>query len=220
MKEMGMGRTRLGRFAAVTVPATAMSLGLGYAIISGMVTATVSSAGGFDVGGTSARADGMKLSLNQVKEASSTADSSLANATNQESALVTLQDGYLDGMCLAANQDLPFIGTVGLKLRVPTGTVGVGDLNLNASQVDSAAAVLPSTTIGQSASEIGQTGQAAGNQGGFGLKTNATGAAGDAGATSNVRITNLAATAYELTLAQGLNASSLEIGVHPSAQSC
>lgn len=220
MKEKGMGRTRLGRFAAVTVPATAMSLGLGYAIVSGMVTATVSSADGFDVGGTSARADGMKLSLNQVKEAASAADGSEANANNQETALVTLQDGYLDGMCLAANQTLPFVGTVGLKLNVPTGTVGVGDLNLNASAVDTGQANLPSTTIGQAAGEIGQTGQLAGNSGGFGLKTNAAAVAGDSGATSNVRLSGLAATAYELTLANGLSTSSLKIGVHPSAQSC
>lgn len=216
MIEKGMGRTRLGRFAAVTVPAAVATAGLGFAIVTGSVSAALSSAGGFDVGGSAARADGMLLTLNQTDTATSSTN---ITAKDQEAALVTLQDGFLDGMCLAANQSLPFVGTIGLKLAA-TGTVGVGDIDLNASQVNTGAATLPSTTIGIAASAVGQTGVAAGNTGGFGLKTNAQGTTGDDAAASNVKLADLSAKAYQLTLNNGLAVDGLDIGVKPMAQSC
>lgn len=218
MKEKGMGRTRLGRFAAVTVPATAASLGLGFAIVTGMVSASVSSAGGFQVGGDAARADGMKMSLASTDVAQNEAD---ATGQASEAALVTLEDGYLDGMCLAVNQSLPVIGQVSLTLGVPTGTVGVGTIDLNASQVNTGTANLPSTTIGVAAGETGQN-VAASNVGGFGLKTNdTTGVEGtDEAAASAVKLADLNATAYQLTLNNGLDVGSLEIGVSRSTASC
>lgn len=218
MKESGMGRTRLGRFAAVTVPATAASLGLGFAIVSGMVSATVSSAGGFEVGGDQARADGMQLSLTKTTVAANEAD---AVGADKEAALVTLSDGYLNGMCLAVNQKLPLIGDVSLMLGVPQGVVGVGSIDLNASQVNSGAASLPSTTIGVAADELDQPVDPT-NAGGFGLRTNDTaGVAGtDEGVASAVQIDALAATAYQLTLNNGLDVDALEIGVKAGTQHC
>lgn len=46
-KIKGEGRTRLGRFAMVAVPATVASAGLGVAIVQGMVSATLASADAF-----------------------------------------------------------------------------------------------------------------------------------------------------------------------------
>ncbi len=59
-KEMGMGRTRLGRFAAVTVPATLLTAGLGVAMLQGMVGAVLSSADGFTLNSDRITSDGLK----------------------------------------------------------------------------------------------------------------------------------------------------------------
>lgn len=213
MKEIGTGRTRLGRFAAMTVPATAASLGLGYAIVTGMVSATLSSADGFDVASTKATADNLQLSLSAADAATSVSDDT---AKNKEGALVSLKDGHMNTMCLAANQKLPGLAgdifpNIGLKLTSTSPDVRVNDIDLKASTVDAGQSTLPKTEIGIASSQTGQTVGA--NEGGFGMRTLGT-------TDQAVAINNLNAKAYALTLDNGLSLDDLKIAVSLTQASC
>jgi hypothetical protein len=169
MKEKGMGRTRLGRLAAVTVPATAMSLGFGYAIVQGAVTAQLSAANPFEVTATSATADGLELSLQGATAA--TSNTSTTPAT-KKAAKVTLINGKVTNMCLAANQgNIPVLGSLGLTISA-SGEVPLGTTTLNADSVSSSgAAVLGHTAIGVAESELNNQGPDSTNPGGFGMES-------------------------------------------------
>lgn len=191
MKEMGTGRTRLGRFAAVTLPATAVSLGFGLAIAQGAVAAQLSSAEPFTVAGSSLDATGLELSLRAATTATSNGD---ATETQKKSALVSLSDATINDMCLAANQPtgLPApLDNIGLNISA-TGEVPLGSkLNMSADAVNAAGATLPQTDIGVAQSQLDE--QAAlpdgYNAGGFGLES-----------TGAVSLTGLNADAYGLSL--------------------
>jgi hypothetical protein len=217
MVEQGMGRTRLSRLAAITVPAAAASLGLGLAIATGLVSATLSSADGFELGSTQASADNLALQLASANAATSVSD---ATGTDKEAALVSLKNGHLNGMCLAANQVLPklvsgFFPNVGLKLTSTSPDVNVGDINLSAYSVDSGSSQLPPTDIGIASSQTGQTGGNSGNDGGFGLRTNATTTDHTA-----VQLNDMKASAYAITLTSGLSLSNMSIQVSTATQTC
>ncbi|HET7734406.1 MAG TPA: DUF6230 family protein [Nocardioidaceae bacterium] len=164
-----MGRTRLGRLAAVTVPATAMSLGFGYAIVQGAVTAQLSAANPFEVTATSATADGLELSLQGATAA--TSNTSTTPAT-KKAAKVTLINGKVTNMCLAANQaNIPVLGSLGLTISA-TGEVPLGTTTLNADSVSSSgAAVLGHTSIGVAESELDNQAAQSTNPGGFGMES-------------------------------------------------
>ena len=203
MKQKGMGATRLGRFAAVTVPATVVTAGLGLAITQGMVGAALTSATSFQVGGTAATGDGMELTANYTSSATSDVDDT---ATNKKDALVTLKNGAVQDMCLAADTAVPVIGTLGLKIEANGNTsLGAGYTDLAADSLNGASAVLGETKIGYAQSDLthqdGTTspGYAAG---GFSLATSE--------ATGSVNITGLDAQVYALTLS-GLSLSNLAI---------
>ena len=200
MKVKGMGRTRMGRLAAVTIPATALSAGLGFAILQGMVAAQLSSADAFQVKGDQAVASGLEVSMRGVSAADTQND---ATPTKKKSALVTLKDGKVTNMCLAANQNLPVLGAIGLKLKF-SGAVDLGDIDLNTDSVVAGTAVLPKTDIGVAQSELDhQKDVADGYQAGaFGLESgNVNPQQGD------VTINGLDADAYGITLS-GLNLTS------------
>lgn len=205
MKEKGMGRTRLGRFAAVTVPATALSLGVGLAIVQGAVSAQLSAANAFEVGSTKATGSGLEISMKAATRAGSETDASTTGQS--ESALVTLAGGKLDGMCLAANTSVPIFGNVGLKIAVPNVAAGgqlvdVGTLDLNAANVAGGNTTLGPTSVGVAESQLDhQATLDTANQtpGGFGM---------EAGAST---INALDASAYGLELTNGLTLSSLSV---------
>jgi hypothetical protein len=219
MMEKGMGRTRLGRLAAVTVPATVASLGLGLAIVQGSVSAALASSGGFQVGSTQAKADGLQLSL---ANATSATASDNTTVKNNEAALVTLENGKLDGMCLAANTTVPVLGVVGLKISVPNSTSGgsvvdVGTLDLNAKSVAAGTTSLPGTTVGVAEDDLRRNNPAAySGLGGFGMQTN--NAAGET--PGDVSLSGLNATAYMLNLNNGLSLSSLTIAPKLGGETC
>lgn len=220
MKNTRMGHTRVGRFAAVTVPATTVSLALGFAILQGSVSAALASSSGFEIGSTGAAADGLQLSLAGTSTATSDTNTTTAN---KEAALVTLENGVLDGMCLAANANIPLLsGVLGLKIEVPNvadgGTpVDVGTLDLNAKSVDAGATDLPGTTIGIAEDDLRRNNPAAlSNLGAFGMQTN--NAAGEAA--GDVTLANLSAEAYMLNLTDGLALSSLSIVPEVGGSTC
>lgn len=188
MKVKGMGRTRLGRLAAVTVPATVVSLGFGYAMLQGMVSAQLSAAQPFQVTGESATATGLETSLRSVTTATTNDNGA---ETEKKSALLTLKDGKVNDLCLAANQPVPILGNIGLNLTAG-GSVNLGAVtDLNADDVAAAAATLPRTEIGVAQSQLDhQQGVAKGYApGGWGLES-----------TGAVSLTDLDADTYALSL--------------------
>lgn len=203
MKQKGMGATRLGRFAAVTVPATVATAGLGLAITQGMVGAALASATSFDVAGTSATGDGMELTANFTEAATSDVN---AATTNKKDALVSLKNGAVTDMCLAADTAVPVIGTLGLKITSAGSTsLGAGYTDLAADSLAGSAATLGQTKIGYAQQELThQDGTTSGGyaEGGFSLATTE--------APGAVDIADLNAKVYALTLS-GLTLSNLNI---------
>ncbi len=208
MIEKGMGRTRLGRFAAVAVPATVVSAGLGVAILQGMVGAALASSTPFQVAGSSATGDELELTANNVTSAVSEADGSDTNATPKKDALVSLQNGAVTDLCLAADTTTPF-GTLGIKI-VSGGTVSLGSgwTDLSADSLAADSATLPTTDIGYAQSQLAHqdastsTGYA---DGGFSLATNVNNATA-----GGISLDGLDASVYALTL-DGLTLNDLSI---------
>lgn len=209
MIEKGMGRTRLGRFAAITVPATIATAGLGFAMLQGMVGAALASSSSFVVKGSQTTGDSMELTANYVKTATSETNSS--TSANSKDAMVSIRNGKVTNMCLAADTTVPVVGVLGLKIA-STGTVnlGTGWTDLATDSLNGATAVLGSTRIGYAQSDLGhQSAMAAADnlgyqQGAFSMAT------GDATSTGTVNIGGLDAKVYALTL-NGLSMSNLAI---------
>lgn len=199
MKEMGMGRVRLGRFAAVTVPAAVVSVGLGVAMLQGAVSASLSSTNPFKVTAATGSGSGVELSLRAAQAAASQTD---ASAADKQSAFVTLHDGTVNTVCLAANQPtgLPLIPNIGLKISLP-GAVALGDsVDLNAQGVTTDA-TLKNVSVGVAQQELNhQAGVAqGGNVGGFGIESG-EGAGAVADDTSNVVLSNVNADVFQVAL--------------------
>lgn len=199
MKEMGMGRVRLGRFAAVTVPAAVVSVGLGVAMLQGAVSASLSSTNPFKVTAATGSGSGVELSLRAAQAAASQTD---ASAADKQSAFVTLHDGTVNTVCLAANQPtgLPLIPNIGLKISLP-GSVALGEsVDLNAQGVTTDA-TLKNVSVGVAQQELNhQAGVAEGaNVGGFGIESG-EGAGAVANDTSNVDLSNINADVFQVAL--------------------
>lgn len=64
----GEGRTRFGRFAAVAIPATVASAGLGVAIVQGMVSATLASADAFTLTSSQITSDSLVVAGGAVDD--------------------------------------------------------------------------------------------------------------------------------------------------------
>ncbi len=200
MKEKGMGRVRLGRFAAVTVPATAVSVGLGVAMLQGAVSASLSSTTPFKVTAASGSGSGVELSLRAAQAAASQTD---ATAADKQSAFVTLHDGTVNAVCLAANQPtgLPIISNIGLKIQLP-GAVALGDsVDLNAQGVTTDA-TLKNVSVGVAQQELNHQSSVTNgaNLGGFGIESGES-AGGTANDVSNVDLDNVNADVFQVNLA-------------------
>jgi hypothetical protein len=210
MKEKGMGRTRLGRFAAVTVPATALSLGFGFAIVNGAMAASLSASDPFKVKGVSATADGLELSLRNATKATSDTVGTADTGANH-SALVTLANGKINTLKMCVDQPigLPGLPVIGLVLNVPGDTALGAATDISATSVSAATANLGATEIGIAQSQLDHQSTVAGaHAGGFGLETTGLG---------SVQLGALNADAYALSLG-GLNlASGLTIAPSASA---
>lgn len=193
------GRTRLGRFAAVTVPAALASAGLGVAVIQGMASAALSSAEPFELASQQMSASGLQLNLDAASAASSVTD---PTSTYTKAARADVTDTTLSTLCLAAAHELPVLGeVVGLKIESPS-EVAVGDVTLQADALNASTATLPSTSIGVASTWDDDT------KGGFGLKS-----------TGDVVLDGLNAQAYALDIS-GLTLDDLAISPQIGSPSC
>ncbi|KGN34411.1 hypothetical protein N802_12720 [Knoellia sinensis KCTC 19936] len=203
-----MGRTRAGKFAAVSVPALAVSLGFGVAIAQGLVSATLSSANGFELAGSKTTATSMKLGLGTAQVAGA------AGATDKQAAVADMAGTKLTGMCMAANDTIPVFGNIGVKIATaPADITDVGAVTLNAASITAGTTDLPKTTVGQAASEAGVSSSSA-NPNGFALTSVSQ------SGTDLVDLTGMNATAYALTLESGLTLSSLNVTPTTSTATC
>lgn len=193
------GRTRLGRFAAITVPAALASAGLGFAVIHGMASAALSSAEPFELGSKQMTASGLQLNLDAASAATSVTD---ATSGYKKAARAEVTDTKLSTLCLAAGHQLPVLGEVlGLKIESPSEVV-VGDVTLQADALNASTAKLPQTSIGVASTWDDDT------KGGFGLKS-----------TGSVTLDDLDAKAYALDIS-GLTLQDLAISPQVGRPSC
>lgn len=208
IKQEGMGRTRLGRFAAITIPAAALSAGLGVAVLQGAVAATLSSADGFQLKSDSMTTDAMKLRPGATE--AGTTGNNVATAYAETGNSTTLNN-----MCMGVNQAMPSVAAlvgldrVGLKIS-STGNVSTPNVALNAKSLSGGnGTTMSNVSAGEAQSETGFStpGQSAdtGYKGdGFGLTSGAS------------TINQLDATSYAVSLAS-LSVSNLSIGVSKPA---
>jgi hypothetical protein len=201
IKEKGMGRTRMGRFAAITVPAAVVSAGLGLAMVQGMVGAVISSTGGFQLQ-TDLKADALKVraGATEVGSAGNNAQTIYAETVN------SVADGL--NVTTPAVTIVPGI-SVGLKISSTDTNIGLGDVALNAATLATDGATLNGVALGQAQSEAGFS--PAGQSAATGYKADAfslsaTGAGGQA-------LPGVDSQAYAVTLGS-LSLNNLSIGLH------
>ena len=199
MKLKGEGRTRLTRFAAITIPATIATAGLGVAVLQGVVAATISSADGFQLASDHLGTDSLKLRPGTTEAG--------ASGNNVATAYAETGPGTsLDGICLGVSQNMPAIVSsvlpkVGLKIASSQPGISTPSVALNAATLDGTAANLANVVAGQAQSQDGfsTAGQAPATgyvDSGFGLTS-----------TGADTIDGLKAKSYAVTL-QGLNLTS------------
>lgn len=197
MNESGMGRTRLGRFAAVTVPAALLSAGLGVAMLQGMVGAVLSSADGFTLNSNRITSDGLKVRTGAADVAGG--DQATVYA---ETGASTSADGI---NVVTPSVTIPLIGVPAhLEVTSTDTTIALGSVGLNAKTLDTPdGATLGTTTIGVAQSDAG-----------FANTTTDSGYVADGFAltSGSADLPNVNATAYAITL-QSLNLDQLSLAV-------
>lgn len=128
MREKGMGRARLGRFAAITVPAAVVTAGLGVAIVQGAIGATLSSADAFNLKSTTISSDSLKVRPGVASVGGTDNETIYAQTGHKTSA---------NGVDIVAQVSLPVITSwtgkkVNLSLTSTDPTVSLPDVILNA----------------------------------------------------------------------------------------
>ncbi|HEY0889781.1 MAG TPA: hypothetical protein VGE38_09240 [Nocardioides sp.] len=233
-----MGRTRVGRFAAITVPAAVASAGLGVAIMQGMVGAALSSANGFELQSDTLQAKAVAMGTGAIQAADA-----------EEVVFADVNDAHLNGMCVGAKQGFGGIGGAllsalgvngsGLALQIDSADpdVKLPDVSLNAKELAAGAGTtMGVTNIGVAQSEIENDAAVAGNlvnlrEGNAGYSANDFGLAAydstagytvdgpdadaipDSGYVSDNKLNDLSATSYAITL-QGLALNDLKVTPH------
>lgn len=198
------GHVRLGRFAAVTIPATVASLAIGAGIVQGVVGAAISTSGGFELNAPTVNAARMALAASSADVANGVSSTS---TSTKQSTIARLTDNSLpSGMCVGANQKFPIIGNIGFAITT-TGKVNIADLDLNAADLNLGTADLPATVIGNSVASTDLNGAAGTQAGGFGLQSTS-------GSGQQVKLSGVKATAYGISLKSGLKLTSL--GIKPT----
>lgn len=204
MKEHGMGRVRVTRFAALTIPAGIASVGLGVAIVQGMVAATLSSADGFELNSNQITATSlaMRPGVTQAGTDTNHVGTALARVTTAE----------LDKMCVGVNQAVPLIGQVGLKIDSSDSTISLAAVDLNAKSLGTGTSTLTNTSIGVAQSGTTFAADTAEEKASTGY--DATGFAMTSGGTAgDVSLANVAAKSYAVTLDGALTLDALTIGL-------
>jgi len=196
--ETGMGRVRLRRFAAVTIPATVAAVGMGYAVVTGMVSAQLTSANGFELSTNQMSADALKARPGQAPDAAGggTVYAETTNARANQLHVVT------------NSVDLPLVGCYGLKIDSTDPNVGLGNVSLNAKTLTTpSGANLADVQLGVDQESAGFDSAAAGYD-----------ANGTALTSGTATLPDLSADAYLVKL-NGLSLTNLSLGVQKDTTS-
>lgn len=202
MNTEGMGHTRLGRFAAVTVPAALVSAGMGYAMLSGMVGAVISSSGGFNL-----QTD---LTAEQVKMRAGATEVGTAGNSSQTIYAETV-GSVANGLTVAtpAVDILPGVLRVHLSISSVDPSISLGNVALNAATLDTDGATLSNVNMGVAQSQAGFSAAGQDQTTGYlpdGFALTSTGGAG------SQSLPGVDSQAYAVTLAS-LSLSDLSIAV-------
>ncbi|UER54660.1 hypothetical protein HJG43_09030 [Kineosporiaceae bacterium SCSIO 59966] len=163
MEGQTAGRTRLSRFAAITVPATVAAGGLGLAMVQGMVGAAISSADGFSLQSKAITSDSLKVRPGQAVAATTGADETVYDETVYAETGGTTN---ANGITVTAQVPLPVLGTAELRIDSTDPTIGLGSVILNAKTLamtdgengadgGSSGAVLDGVALGVAQSKAG-----------------------------------------------------------------
>ncbi|MEX0428165.1 hypothetical protein AB3X52_11090 [Nocardioides sp. DS6] len=207
-----MGRTRLGRFAAITVPAAVVSAGLGVAIVQGMVSATIASADDFSLSASSISASGLAVRPGFAGAGASTDDS-------KSSVVAEVSGAKAPDLGLELTKSLPVLGSLDLNVCLASGSTNfdLGSVTLNAADLNATGADSAIADV-----KVGTTQSAAGMTADSDTGYDADGFALTGGAAT---LNGLNAAAYSATLPDGLSGLS-GLGIHTafgakgSAQAC
>ncbi|UDY23198.1 DUF6230 family protein [Nocardioides sp. Kera G14] len=198
----GEGRTRLTRFAAITIPAAVASAGMGFAVMSGMVGAVLSSTDGFQL-----QTD---LTASSLKVRAGATDVGTADSA-KETIYAEAAGSHADGL----DVQTPTVQIVpGLSVHLSIGStdtdIDLGDVALNAATLDTDGATLSTVKLGQAQSEAGFSTD--GQDEDTGYKADAFSLTASGGAGSQV-LPGVDSTAYAITLGS-LSLNNLSLGVH------
>lgn len=196
--EKGMGRTRLGRFAAVTVPSALLAAGMGVAMLQGMVGAVLSSAGGFELQSNAITTDGLKARTG----AATVAGGDQATVYAETGANTTADQIHVTTPPVT----IPVLGIDAyLTVDSTDPAIELGSVGLNAQTLNTpSGATLGTTTIGVAQSDAGFTDTAP--ESGYV-------ADGFALTSSSASLPNISAQAYAVTLSS-LSLSDLALAVN------
>lgn len=193
-----MGRARVKRFAAVTVPATLLTAGLGVAMLQGMVGAVLSSADGFTLESNMITSNGLKARTG----AADVAGGDQATIYAETGSTTTADQIHVTTPAVT----IPLINQPAyLTVDSTDPNVSLGAVALNARTLETpSGASLGSTTIGVAQSAAGFTDQTA-----------ESGYVADAFAltSTSAELPNVSATAYAVTLSS-LDLANLSLAVH------
>lgn len=193
-----MGRTRVKRFAAVTIPATLLSAGLGVAMLQGMVGAVLSSASGFTLESNEITSNGLKARTG----AADVAGGDQATIYAETGSTTTADQIHVT----TPGVNIPFLSqSAYLTIDSTDPAISLGSVGLNAKTLSTPnGASLGTTTIGAAQSSAG-----------FADTTAESGYVADAFAltSSSATLPDVTATAYAVTLTS-LDLSNLSLGVH------
>ncbi|MFI5622339.1 DUF6230 family protein [Nocardioides sp. NPDC051685] len=198
-----LGHTSLGRFAAVTLPAAIVSAGMGYAMLSGMVGAVISSTGGFNLS-TNLTADSLKMRTGATEVGST--------GNNQGTIYAQTQGSVANGLNVVTPR-VEVLPGLSLNLGITSSDpqINLGNVALNAASLNTpSGATMANVTLGQSQADAGFDPAGPGYVAdGFALQ-----AAQTSGRSGEQVLNNLSAQAYAVQLSS-LSLSSLSIRLNP-----
>lgn len=199
IREQGMGRTRLKRFAAITVPAAVASVGLGVAMLQGMVAATLSSAGGFNLQ-TDLTAQSLKVRAGATEVGTT--------GSGEETIYAETTGAVADGLAVETPKvALPFgLANVYLTISSNDNDITLGNVALNAATLETDGATLAGVNLGVAQSSAGFTSAGQAPPTGY----SATGFALTSGSAS---LPGVDSKAYAITLST-LSLDDLRLAVH------
>ncbi|NGN95724.1 hypothetical protein G5C66_23675 [Nocardioides sp. KC13] len=198
-----LGHTSLGRFAAVTLPAAVVSAGMGYAMLSGMVGAVISSTDGFTLS-TNLTADALKMRTGATE---------VGAANNNQGTIYAQTEGSVANGLNVVTPRVEVLPGLSLNLGITSAdtSINLGDVALNAASLNTpSGASMANVTLGQSQADAGFDSTGRGYVAdGFALQASQT-----AGQSGEQVLNNLSAQAYAVQLSS-LSLDNLSIRLNP-----